>query len=84
MEEDFYKGRLEERYGIAVVVPDKTDRQIIHDIIYSELCLGEIKETSRQSYLSIIKKLEAAGAEGVILGCTEIPLLVKQAELLCR
>jgi len=81
MEEDFYKGRLEERYGIAVVVPDETDRQIIHDIIYSELCLGEIKETSRQSYLSIIKKLEAAGAEGVILGCTEIPLLVKQADV---
>ena len=81
MKEDFYKGRLEERYGIAVVVPDETDRQIIHDIIYSELCLGEIKETSRQSYLSIIKKLEAAGAEGVILGCTEIPLLVKQADV---
>lgn len=81
MEEDFYKGRLEERYGIDVVVPDETDRQIIHDIIYSELCLGEIKETSRQSYLSIIKKLEAAGAEGVILGCTEIPLLIKQADV---
>ena len=64
MEENFYKGRLEERHGIDAVVPDETDRQIIHDIIYSELCLGEIKETSRQSYLSIIKKARSSWRRG--------------------
>ena len=64
MEEDFYKGRLEERYGIAVVVPDETDRQIIHDIIYSELCLGEIKEPNTYLTSKYIKKARSSWRRG--------------------
>jgi len=77
MEEDFYKGRLEQEYGLNVVIPNKVDRKIIHQIIYGELCLGKIKDSSRKEYLRIIDALIEQGAEGVILGCTEIALLVK-------
>ena len=77
MEEDFYKGRLEQKYGLNVVIPNKVDRKIIHQIIYGELCLGKIKDSSRKEYLRIIDALIEQGAEGVILGCTEIALLVK-------
>lgn len=80
MEQDFYKGRLEEKYGIEVVIPNKEDRKIIHDVIYEELCLGKIKEHSKKEYLRIISTLERQGAQGVILGCTEIGLLVNQAD----
>ncbi|HHQ4679221.1 aspartate/glutamate racemase family protein [Aeromonas veronii] len=79
MEQDFYKGRLQERFGLAVLVPDEAGRERVHRIIYDELCLGEIRESSRAEYLAIIEGLAAAGAEAVILGCTEIALLVGDA-----
>ncbi len=78
MEQDFYKGRLTDKFGIEVVTPSIEDRTEVHRIIYQELCLGEIKEASREVYLNIIDKLKADGAEAVILGCTEIALLVQQ------
>jgi aspartate racemase len=77
MEEDFYKGRLESEYVLEVITPNAGDRQIVHQIIYDELCLGKIEDSSRNEYLRIIDKLIEQGAEGVILGCTEITLLVK-------
>ena len=80
MEEDFYKGRLTKKYGLKVITPNKQDREIIHKIIYNELCLGRIKENSKKEYLRIISELAKNGAEGVILGCTEIGLLVKQSD----
>ncbi|HHQ4798613.1 aspartate/glutamate racemase family protein [Aeromonas veronii] len=79
MEQDFYKGRLQDRFGLAVLVPDEAGRERVHRIIYDELCLGEIRESSRAEYLAIIAGLAAAGAEAVILGCTEIALLVGDA-----
>jgi len=78
MEEDFYKKRLKEKHGIEVVIPDNEEREIIHNVIYNELCLGIIKDSSKERFKNIIKNLITRGAEGVILGCTEIPLLVKQ------
>lgn len=80
MEQDFYKGRLSDKYNINVMVPDEKDRQATHDIIYDELCLGKIKESSRQKYIQIVNKLISDGAKGIILGCTEIPLLIKQKD----
>ncbi len=77
MEQDFYKGRLAQR-GITVITPDKTDRATVHKIIYEELCLGSIQQSSREKYLAIIDKLANNGAEAVIEGCTEITLLVQQ------
>jgi aspartate racemase len=78
MEQEFYKGRLETGYGLKVYIPDRSDREIVHDIIYNELCLGKIEEASRDQYLRIIGNLAREGAEAVILGCTEIALLVDQ------
>ncbi|MCY9667668.1 aspartate/glutamate racemase family protein [Paenibacillus alginolyticus] len=78
MEQDFYKGRLIEKFGLDVIVPNEAERVIIHDIIYQELCLGIINEESKHSYLKIINNLSQQGAEAVILGCTEITLLVSQ------
>jgi aspartate racemase len=80
MEQDFYKGRLKEMHGIDVLIPDDKERQVIHDILYNELCLGEIKELSKEKFLSIIQNLVKRGAQGVILGCTEIPLIVRQED----
>ncbi len=80
MEQDFYKSRLQEKYGLKVVVPNAADRKIVHRVIYDELCLGKIDSGSRQEYLRIIGDLAAGGAEAVILGCTEIGMLVKQAD----
>jgi aspartate racemase len=80
MEHDFYKGRLIEKFGLEVVTPDDKDRQTVHDIIYDELCLGIVKENSKKKYQVIIEKLKAQGAQGVILGCTEIMLLIQQAD----
>ena len=80
MEQDFYKDRLARRYGIQVIIPNERDRQITHDIIYNELCLGEVKQTSRQQLKKIIQSLVADGAEGIILGCTELGLLLKQRD----
>jgi len=78
MEEPFYKGRLTEKFGLDVIVPQRPSRQIVHDIIYDELCLGVTKEASRARYRQIMADMAAAGAEGIILGCTEIGLLVNQ------
>lgn len=80
MEQDFYKGRISEKFCIDVVVPTADEQTVVHDIIYQELCLGEIKTESRDRYLKIIANLHAQGAEAVILGCTEIALLVKQSD----
>lgn len=77
MEEEFYKGRLAERHGLEVLTPDETGRKIVHDVIYDELCQGQVVEDSKRKYLEIINSLAERGAEGVILGCTEITLLVK-------
>ncbi|NQT79207.1 MAG: aspartate/glutamate racemase family protein [Candidatus Aminicenantes bacterium] len=80
MEEDFYKGRLSGKFGLEVIIPNEEERQLIHNILYSELCLGEIKSQSKEKFIKIIKNLAASGAEGVILGCTEIPLLISQED----
>ncbi|PVZ68167.1 aspartate/glutamate racemase family protein [Pelagibaculum spongiae] len=77
MEQDFYKGRLTDNFSIDVVVPEQADRETVHQIIYQELCLGAICDASRDKYLQIIDKLLVQGAEAVILGCTEIALLVQ-------
>lgn len=80
MEQDFYKGRLSEKYGVNVLVPNKEDRQIVHKIIYQELCIGKIDADSKSEYLRIIDLLANQGAEAVILGCTEIGMLVSQGD----
>ena len=80
MEEDFYKGRLAEKHGLKVVVPNTADRKIVHDVIYQELCLGSFQAAARQQYGRIIDDLAAQGAEAVILGCTEIGMLVTQVD----
>ena len=77
MEEDFYKGQLQDKYDLDVVIPNEEDRKIVHQIIYDELCLGNIRDASRNEYLKIIDELVTQGAEAVILGCTEIALLVE-------
>ena len=78
MEQAFYRGRLE-RHGLEVIVPTVEDREIVHSVIFDELCVGKVREESRAEYLRIIAALAAAGAEGVIEGCTEIGMLVQQA-----
>ncbi len=80
MEKEFYKGRLTNNYGINVITPNEQDRQQVHQIIYHELCVGNIKPESKQTYLAIIDKLVAEGAEAIILGCTEIGMLIKQQD----
>lgn len=84
MEQEFYKGRLSDSFGLKVVVPNETDRKIVHQVIYDELCRGKCKDDSRKEYLRIIDELAASGAEAVILGCTEIGLLVKQSDTSVR
>lgn len=79
MEQDFYKSRIESN-EISVLVPNDTEREMINKVIYEELCLGNIKQTSRDYYKEVIKNLVENGAEGIILGCTEIGLLVKQED----
>jgi len=80
MEHDFYKGRLTRKYGLKVLVPDDTDRSIVHNVIYQELCLGQTIESSKAEYIRIIERLSNQGAEAVILGCTEIGMLVNQTD----
>lgn len=80
MEQDFYRGRLVERHGLEVLIPEEQDREIVHRVIYDELVLGVIKPESRSQYERIIEKLIEAGAQGIILGCTEIGLLVKDED----
>ena len=79
MEQPFYKEYLS-KHGIEVVIPNEEDRKIVHDVIYNELCKGDFKEASKDKYIQIINRLYKQGAEGIILGCTEIPLLVKQED----
>ena len=81
MEQDFYKGRLTERFGIEVIVPSAPERDLVHSVIYEELCQGRICESSRAQYIEIINTLHHAGAQAVILGCTEIGLLVSQKDV---
>jgi len=81
MEQDFYRGRLIDRHGLQVVIPEETDRRTVHDVIYDELCQGEVSRESRARYLEIVGRMRTHGAEGVILGCTEIGLLIGQNDL---
>lgn len=78
MEQDFYKRRFSEKFGIEVIVPEHEEREVVHRVIYDELCQGQILSESREQYINIIDNLRRAGAEAVILGCTEIALLVEQ------
>lgn len=79
MEEDFYVGRLAQTHGLTVLVPGAEDRELVHRVIFDELCLGKVTEASRQAFARIIGELSGRGAEGVILGCTEIAMLVDPA-----
>nr|WP_202605087.1 MULTISPECIES: aspartate/glutamate racemase family protein [Pantoea] len=76
MEQDFYRGRLQQQFGLEVMTPNEADRLFVHKVIYHELCLGEINPSSRRRYREIMQSLVAQGAEAIILGCTEITLLV--------
>jgi len=76
MEQDFYRGRLTDRHGLTVIIPDPADRAIVHRVIYEELCQGDLRAESRAQYREILQRLVETGAEGIILGCTEIALLV--------
>ena len=80
MQGAFYREVLQERHGIQVIIPEEEDREIIHSVIYNELILGIFRDESRKRYLEIIERLAEKGAEGVVLGCTEIPLLIKQED----
>lgn len=80
MEQDFLKGRLSEKYGLEVLTPNAEDRKIVHDAIYDELCLGIIEESTKTEFLRIISTFADQGAAGVILGCTEIGMLVSQGD----
>jgi len=80
MELDFYRGRLEKTHGLKVIIPEEPGRTAVHDIIYKELAFGDIRDGSRRTYVAIIEDLKKRGAQGVILGCTEIPLLIKAAD----
>jgi aspartate racemase len=80
MEQDFYKGRLSEKYSLEVIVPEKADRDIVHRVIYDELCAGKVKQSSKLEYVRIMQDLIAKGCEGIILGCTEIMLLIGQED----
>jgi len=81
MEEDFYRGRLEKSHKLKVVVPDQPGRELVHNVIYDELVQGMIKDPSRQGYKEVIQDLVKEGAEGIVLGCTEIGLLVKKEDV---
>ncbi|MBN1940350.1 MAG: aspartate/glutamate racemase family protein [Candidatus Aminicenantes bacterium] len=80
MEMDFYKDRLAEKHGLKVLIPDDKQRTLVHDIIYHELAYGRILTESRAVYQEVIADLQKRGAEGIVLGCTEIPLLIKPAD----
>ena len=82
MEEEFYKGRLTKNFGLDVLVPNAQEREIVHRVIYDELVVGETQQTSKERYLEIIEHLIGDGAQGVILGCTEIGLLIHEGD--CR
>ena len=81
MSEDFYKKRLNDKYNIEVMIPEEKEREKIHRVIYDELCCGIVKSQSKSDFITIINNLKEKGAEGVILGCTEIPMLIEQKDL---
>ncbi len=80
MEMDFYRRRLEDKHGLNVLIPEEPGRSVVHDVIYRELAKGEIRAESRAQYVAVIERLRDRGAQGVILGCTEIPLLIKEGD----
>lgn len=80
MEHDFYRKRLEDKHGLEVIIPNKSDRELISEIIYKELCCGILSDRAKQEYLRVVAALAREGAEGVLLACTEIPLLIKNGE----
>jgi aspartate racemase len=81
MEQDFYKARLIEQYGLDVVIPDEPGRTVVHDVIYTELCQGIVTDASKQQYLAVINQLMAQGIEAIVLGCTEIGLLIQPSDV---
>ncbi len=81
MEQDFYKKFLKEKFNIDVVIPDECERELVHDVILNELCKGVIDASSKRKYVKIINNLTLKGAEGIILGCTELPLLIKPEDV---
>jgi len=81
MDQEFYKGRLNNKYGIDVLVPDEADRDTVHRIIYDELCQGLIKAESKQAYMDVINRAQKKGADSVIFGCTEVGLLIKPEDI---
>jgi aspartate racemase len=80
MEDPFYRGRLKDRFGLEVLTPEAEDRTIINHVIYDELCQGKVKMSSRHLCNEIMKKLAERGAQGIILGCTELPLLIQSSD----
>ncbi len=80
MEQDFYKGRLADKFGIETIIPEEGDRALVHKVIYQELCQGEVTPESKAAFVAIIESLAEQGAQSVILGCTEIGLLVQQQD----
>ena len=80
MEQDFYRQRLQDGHGLQVIVPEADDRRVVHDVIYDELCRGVVRDESREAYRRIMEDLVARGAEAIILGCTEIGLLVSRQD----
>lgn len=76
MEDHFYKGRLVDQHSLEVIVPEEDERQIVHHVIYEELCLGTVQPESRQKYIRIMEGLASRGAQAIVLGCTEIGLLI--------
>jgi aspartate racemase len=81
MEQDFYKGRLAGRHGLEVLVPDSEERDLIQRVVYEELCLGILNDESRKQFIAIIENLTRKGAQGIVLGCTEIPLLITREDV---
>lgn len=81
MEGDFYKKILKEKFNIDVIIPNEDHREMVHEVIYEELCKGIINEVSKEKYKKVIESLALKGAEGIVLGCTEIPLLIKQEDV---
>jgi aspartate racemase len=81
MEEDFYKGRLASRHGLEVLTPDEAGRTVVHDVIYGELCQGVVRDASREAYRQVVGSLVGRGAQGIVLGCTEIGLLLRPQDV---
>jgi len=80
MEQEFYRGRLAERFGLEVLVPEAAERKVVHDVIFEELAMGEVKESSREACRKIIAELVERGAQGIVLGCTELMLLLTEGD----